>query len=73
MTLAAAHVEARPSVTKSEQVAVRVVQGAVTIETVGTALADARVGELIKVKNTNTNESYTARVVAAGAVVVSAR
>ncbi len=73
MSLAAANVEPRPPVARSEQVMVRVVQGAVTIETTATALADARVGEIVKVKNPNTNESYVARVVGPGTVVVGAR
>ena len=53
--------------------AVRVVQGAVTIETTGRALADARLGEVTRVRNTSTNESYAARVVGDGVVLVSAR
>jgi flagella basal body P-ring formation protein FlgA len=70
MALAAAHVEPRPSVARDQQVAVRVTQGAVTIETMGRAVADARVGEMTTIRNTSTNETYSARVVADGVVMV---
>lgn len=73
VALNAGHVEARPPVARDEKVAVRVVQGAVTIETTGRALADARLGEVTRVRNTSTNESYAARVVGDGVVLVSAR
>jgi len=71
MALAAANVESKPSVARADTVAVRVVHGAVTIETAGVALADARVGETIKVKNASSGEIFAARVVGPGAVLVS--
>ena len=71
--LSAAQVEARPPVARDERVAVRVVRGTVTIETTAQALADARLGEMTRVRNMSTNESYSARVVGDGVVLVSAR
>jgi flagella basal body P-ring formation protein FlgA len=73
MVLSAAHVEERPSVARNEQVKVRVVQGSVTIETTGQALADARVGEVIKVRGAGSGEPYPARVVADGVVLAGGR
>jgi flagella basal body P-ring formation protein FlgA len=68
--LTAAVVESRPAVNRNDRVAVRVVSGAVTIETSGVALADARMGELIKVKTAQASEPITARVVGDGVVAV---
>ena len=71
--LSAAHVEPKPAVARDEQVTVRVVSGTVTIETVGRALADARVGETIQVKSAGSTEPFSARVVGEGVVQVSTR
>jgi flagella basal body P-ring formation protein FlgA len=71
--LTMAHVESRPAVSRSEKVALRVVSGAVTIETSGVALSDARMGEMIKVKPAYGSEIVTARVVGDGLVAVGAK
>jgi flagella basal body P-ring formation protein FlgA len=71
--LRAAHVEARPSVARDQEVVVQVVNGTVTIETRGRALSDARIGDLVKVRSTSTSEAYSARVISDGVVLVSAR
>jgi flagella basal body P-ring formation protein FlgA len=60
-------------VARGEEVAVRVVNGTITIETTARALGDARIGDMVKVSNTRSNESYAARVVAEGVVQVIAR
>jgi flagella basal body P-ring formation protein FlgA len=71
--LSVSHVESKPSVARGERVAVRVVNGTITIETTGRALSDARIGDMVKVSNTSSNESFAARVVAEGVVQVITR
>jgi len=71
--LAAGNVEARPAVVRDERVAVLVERGPVTIETQGVATADARLGELVRVQNTDSRQTFAARVVGPGRVLVGAR
>lgn len=73
MVLGAAHVQQRPAVARDEKVVVRVVMGAVTIETAGRALSDARVGEVIRVRGMGAGDPYPARVVGDGVVLVGGR
>jgi len=47
--------------------------GAVTIETAGRALSDARVGEVIRVRGMGAGDPYPARVVGDGVVLVGGR
>lgn len=71
--LTAAQVEPRPAVARNQSVDVRVNAGPVELQTVGMALGDARIGELVRVLNPMSNESYAARVVANGLVVAGDR
>lgn len=71
--LTQAHVEARPAVARHEVVQVTLRAGAVELETTGVALADARIGERLRVLNPASQQSYVARVVADGAVQAEAR
>jgi flagella basal body P-ring formation protein FlgA len=70
--LSANLVERRPAVARDARVAVRVVAGAVTIETTGVALSDARLGEAVQVRNPRSQEAFAARVVGEGVVQVGA-
>lgn len=68
-----AHVEQRPAVARNDNVNVTIQQGAIVIESTGVALADAQVGEVVKVRNPRSNEMFSATVVAAGTVTIDAR
>jgi len=71
--LTAAAVEARPAVLRDAPVQVQVTLGAVSLQTAGIALADARLGETVKARNPASNESFGAIVVAESAVRVEGR
>lgn len=66
--LAVAHVERAPGVSKDQPVRVQVMRGAIGIETVAVATRDAAAGEVLRVRHADTNQTYPARVVAAGVV-----
>jgi flagella basal body P-ring formation protein FlgA len=68
--LTALHVERQPAVARHQPVQVQVQAGAVSLQASGLAMADARIGEQVRVLNPTSRESFTARVVAAGLVVV---
>lgn len=67
------HVEERPAVARNDSVKVALAQGGIVIETNGIALADAHVGEPVKVRNPESNEQFAALVVAPGVVRVEVR
>lgn len=67
------HVEERPAVARNDNVKVAVARGGIVIEASGIALADARVGEAVKVRNPQSNEQYAALVVAPGVVRIELR
>lgn len=67
--LTAALVEALPAVVRHQTVRVRVQAGPVLLQAPGVALADARIGERVRVLNPASRESFGARVVADGLVV----
>lgn len=71
--LTAAQVEARPAVARHQAVKVRVSAGPVELQLMGKALNDGRIGELVRVLNPSSNESFAARVVADGLVVAGER
>jgi flagella basal body P-ring formation protein FlgA len=71
--LLAAHVEQRPAVARNQSVEVKLVSGSIQLETAGIALGDARVGEVVKVRNPANNQSFGATVVADGKVLIQAR
>jgi len=73
MPLTAAWVESRPAVARNESVHVRMQAGTVQLDTIGIALADARIGEQVRVMNPSSHDAYSARVVADGAVLASER
>jgi flagella basal body P-ring formation protein FlgA len=47
--------------------------GGIQIESAGVALNDARLGEVVKVKNPASNEFFNAQAVASGKVLVQSR
>lgn len=71
--LTAAAVEPRPAVARQQSIEVRVSAGGIELQTTGVALADARIGELVKVLNPASKESFTARVLADGLVAAGGR
>jgi flagella basal body P-ring formation protein FlgA len=71
--LLAAHVEQRPAVARNQSVEVKLVLGSIQLETAGIALGDARVGEVVMVRNPANNQSFGAKVVAEGKVLIQAR
>jgi flagella basal body P-ring formation protein FlgA len=72
--LLAAHVETLPPVVRNQRVEVRVVTGPIRIETSAIAMADGRLGELVRVRNVAADkEAFNARVVADGVVMIDAR
>jgi flagella basal body P-ring formation protein FlgA len=71
--LLAAHVEQRPAVARNQTVEVKLVLGQIQLETAGVAMGDARVGEMVKVRNPANNQSFGATVVADGKVLIRAR
>ena len=54
------------SVRRGEEVRVRAASGAVVIETVALAAANARAGEVIRVRNAASRQTYTVRVTGPG-------
>ncbi len=71
--MTAAAVEPRPAVLRNRPVDVQVEVGAIRLQTAGIALGDARLGEMVKVRNPAGQEPFMALVVAEGAVRVDAR
>jgi len=72
--LLAAHVDVRPPVVRNQQVEVRVMAGPIRIETTAIAMADGRLGEVVRVRSaTSAKEPFNARVVAEGVVMIDAR
>lgn len=67
--LVASDVEARPTVSRHQEIDVRVSAGSVVIDTKGIALAEGRVGQNILVRNPDSQETYYARVIADGKVM----
>lgn len=67
------HVEERPAVARNDNVKVAVSQGGIVIEASGIALADARIGEAVKIRNPDSNEQFAALVVAPGVVRIEVR
>jgi len=72
-TLLAAQLEPRPAVVRNQTVEVKLVLGSIQIETAGIALADARLGEAVRIKNPANNQSFGATVIADGKVLIQAR
>jgi flagella basal body P-ring formation protein FlgA len=68
--LLSTQVEGRPAVLRNEPVAVKLISGAISIETNGVALDDARVGQYVRVRNSVSGEAFSARVVADQSVVI---
>lgn len=72
--LLGAHVEGRPHVTRHQPVEVKVVAGSIRIETTGIAMTDARIGEVVRIKNPASSEPpFSARVIDEGVVLIHAR
>lgn len=71
--LTAAQVEFLPAVARNQPVRVQVNAGLVSLQAAGVALADARIGERVRVLNPASRESFAARVVADGLVVPEER
>jgi flagella basal body P-ring formation protein FlgA len=66
-------VEQRPLVVRHQAVAVKVSEGAIVVEATGVALADAHLGDLVKVENPASKQQFLATVVADGTVAIDAR
>jgi flagellar basal body P-ring formation protein FlgA len=71
--LTAAQVELLPAVARNQPVRVQVNAGLVALQAAGVALADARIGERVRVLNPASRETFAARVVADGLVVPEER
>jgi flagella basal body P-ring formation protein FlgA len=71
--LLAAHIEQRPAVVRNQAVEVKLVLGSIRLETAGIALGDARLGEVVRVRNPANNEFFGATVIADGKVLIQAR
>jgi flagella basal body P-ring formation protein FlgA len=65
--------EADTAISRNRPVTVRINTGSIAIETAGTALADGRVGDTVRVKNPDSSEPFLATVVAPGVVSVNPR
>ena len=65
--------EARPAVTRGENVTLQIHAASMQLEATAVALADARVGDLVWIKRDMAGESLRARVVAPGIVEVQTR
>jgi flagella basal body P-ring formation protein FlgA len=63
----------RSGVTRNQAVRVRVAFGAVSIETTAVANGDGRPGDVIRVRNPETDKTYLARVAGPGLVEVLSR
>ncbi|MFC4161850.1 flagellar basal body P-ring formation chaperone FlgA [Chitinimonas lacunae] len=68
-TLLASRVEAAPAVRQGQNVVLELASGAVRIEAAAVALADAQLGQPVRVRPSHADEPVQARVVAAGRVV----
>jgi flagella basal body P-ring formation protein FlgA len=66
--LAAQHVAQARGVTRHQPVVVRVAFGSVALETTALASGDGKLGEVIRVRNPETNQTYPARVAGPGVV-----
>jgi flagella basal body P-ring formation protein FlgA len=71
--LLSTQVEARPAVLRNQPVSVKLMAGTISIETNGTALDEARVGQYVRVRNSASGETFSARVVAEHSVVIDGR
>jgi flagella basal body P-ring formation protein FlgA len=71
--LLSGEVETRPAVLRSAPVAVKLITGAIAIETNGVALDDGRVGQYVRVRNSASGETFSARVIAEQSVVIEGR
>lgn len=67
------NVEIRPAVTRDQTVQVRIMGSAIAVETTGLATTDARLGEMVKIKNPASAQLYAATVVGDGLVEVHSR
>jgi flagella basal body P-ring formation protein FlgA len=66
--LTAGHVESAPAVARNQEVRVRLAVGAVAVETTAIAARDAAAGEVIRVRNAASNQTFSARVTGSGVV-----
>lgn len=71
--VAASALEPVPVISRNQEVAVRVTAGNIVVETAGVAQADGRIGEMVKIKNTGSSETFLAKVLEPGVVAVNAR
>lgn len=71
--LTAAALVPRQAVARHQPVQVRVTTGAVMLTTSGVALSDARIGDIVRVMNPVSRESFPARVIADGLVAAGER
>lgn len=62
-----------PAVSRAQDVRVRVAAGAVAVETQGTALADGRIGDRVKIVSPKNQMTYFGRVVEQGVVLVEGK
>jgi flagella basal body P-ring formation protein FlgA len=66
--LTARHVQRAPAVRRDQDVRVQAELGGVAVQTVAVALKDGAAGEVIRVRNPASNQTYAARVTGAGTV-----
>jgi flagella basal body P-ring formation protein FlgA len=66
--LGGADVGRAPGVTRDQPVRVRLAVGAIGVETIGIATRDAAAGEVLRVRDAASKQTYPARVVSAGLV-----
>jgi flagella basal body P-ring formation protein FlgA len=66
--LTARHVQRAPAVARDQDVRVELALGAVAVRTVAVATRDGAAGDVIRVRNPASNQTYAARVTGAGVV-----
>jgi len=66
--LTARHVQRAPAVRRDQDVRVQAELGGVAVQTVAVALKDGAAGDVIRVRNPASNQTYAARVTGAGTV-----
>jgi flagella basal body P-ring formation protein FlgA len=61
------------AISRNQSVAVKIAAGSIVIETAGIAQDNGRVGDMVKIKNSGSNEIFLATVLEPGVVSVNAR
>jgi flagella basal body P-ring formation protein FlgA len=71
--LTLADIDAPKPIQRNQNVTVQYTGGTIGLETIGVALSEGRIGDMVSVRNPSTNQVYSARVAGAGIVTVNGR